>query len=652
MKKKVRKLLKKNFLELKNAFSLVEIAISLLVISIIIAALTPTISKRLTSASSMKPRISTNCDSLYPSGYCAMCYITPKKCITCTRTCQSNEYKNVGNCECEKCIDRYNDPHCTKCDSKKCNQCDPGYYLDGKGKCTICPKGHYCYQTADGGSKIEQCKPGTAAPREGMNKCDNCLKSTATQQGSVATNKGQTTCTLCGAGTYAKDTAQTTACQPCTVGHKCANGKFEPCAKGEANNRTGQTACIACVKSSTSSQGSVATNTGMTQCTLCGNGQFASVTGQTTNCEPCKKGHYCPSGKYIICPKGTAQGAEGQSSCVNCKQSTTTVGGSVATTEGMYSCTACGNGYFALVGKQTTSCQLCPDGYMCPGGRKIPCAVGSVSSAGASACTSCGSGKTSPAASKYCVSCNSECAECYSSGSNCTSCKPGYYKSGSNCIRCSAGYYCPGGTSGQISCGSGKTSAAGASACVTCAGGCSTCQNTANNCTACKAGYWKSGSSCAGCTSGYYCPGGTTARQYCGANMGSRPNATSASDCYPLWNCSTYGGTVAGSLCYKKTAQGSCSGTPVSGHTWRPATVNDVKIVGQTSFFAGTTTCTSYSRYGACTRYGTSCTVITFRAGYYVSSTRYTAGYYAPPNATQSTSSYCPANQTICVANN
>ena len=48
------------------AFSLVEISISLIVIAIILAALSPVITKRLTSTSTQKNKISTNCSSYFP----------------------------------------------------------------------------------------------------------------------------------------------------------------------------------------------------------------------------------------------------------------------------------------------------------------------------------------------------------------------------------------------------------------------------------------------------------------------------------------------------------------------------------------------------------------------------------------------------------
>lgn len=75
----------------------------MIIIAIITAALTPIITKRLSATSTVKNRISTNCDSYYPEGYCSMCYITPKRCIICTKTCRSDEYKNVSDCICEPC---------------------------------------------------------------------------------------------------------------------------------------------------------------------------------------------------------------------------------------------------------------------------------------------------------------------------------------------------------------------------------------------------------------------------------------------------------------------------------------------------------------------------------------------------------------------
>ena len=191
------------------AFSLVEISISLIVIAIILAALMPVITKRLTASATQRNKISTNCASLFPdaSGYCAMCYVNPKRCIICTRTCNGDEFKNVDKCICESCRIKYSDTHCSRCNSQRCLQCDNGYYLDGNNKCVICPKGY-------------------AAPNEGMSACVACSKSTSTIQGSAAINEGSINCTLCNNGYYASISSQTTSCNICPSGYYCPQGKI------------------------------------------------------------------------------------------------------------------------------------------------------------------------------------------------------------------------------------------------------------------------------------------------------------------------------------------------------------------------------------------------------------------------------------------
>ncbi len=128
------------------AFSLVEISISLIVIAIILAALAPVITKRLTSTSTQKKQNINKLLLILPSSIRILRYVLYKsqKCIICTRSCNSDEFKNVDNCTCESCRTKYNDSHCSRCNSKRCLQCDQGYYLDNNNKCTICPKGYYC----------------------------------------------------------------------------------------------------------------------------------------------------------------------------------------------------------------------------------------------------------------------------------------------------------------------------------------------------------------------------------------------------------------------------------------------------------------------------------------------------------------------------
>ncbi len=229
------------------AFSLIEVMVALLVVAIIVAALAPVITKRMQRDIVGKSRISTSCSSLFPEGYCGMCYLNPKSCIVCTKVCSSDEFQNVSECSCVKCSIHHNDSNCTRCNSKYCVQCKQGYYLDSNNRCTICPKGYYCYQdnsggvNGDGGVSIKKpCPKGYAAPNEGMSACVACSKRGV--QGSVAINEGSVNCTLCTNGYYSSSTGST-SCIKCSAGYysnsgasscsKCSD-KFEHCV--ECNN--------------------------------------------------------------------------------------------------------------------------------------------------------------------------------------------------------------------------------------------------------------------------------------------------------------------------------------------------------------------------------------------------------------------------------
>lgn len=349
-------------------FSLIELSVSLLVIAVIIACLMPVISKRLTSASTVKNRISTSCESVYPDGYCAMCYLTPKSCVVCTRNCSVGEYKNVSKCECEKCSVKYGDLNCTRCNSQRCTQCKEGYYLDNNGRCSICPLGYYCYQ--DGEYSVKKpCAKGYVAPNQGMSSCVSCLKSTASNSGSVSVVE---------AGV---------------------------------------------------------------NCTLCGNGYYASKEAQGSVCEICPKGYYCPNGKYIPCQRGYFNNQQGKSACSACAKSDSNVTGSIAIAEGSINCSSCTDGNYSSVQAQASNCNLCPWGYYCPNGRLIQCPIGTYSTGASASCTPCPSGTTSNVGAGSCASCSNGCSSCSGSISNCTKCKAGFYKIGSSCAQCASGYF-------------------------------------------------------------------------------------------------------------------------------------------------------------------------------------------------------------------
>ena len=109
----------------------------------------------------------------------------------------------------------------------------------------------------------------------------------------------------------------------------------------------------------------------------------------------------------------------------------------------MISCSVCGNGYYASIQRQATSCVKCPGGYYCPSGKLIPCSKGYYSTGGKSSCTKCASGYYSNAGASSCSKCSegyysnsgaSSCTKCSSKYPNCVKCD------NNKCIECEDGY--------------------------------------------------------------------------------------------------------------------------------------------------------------------------------------------------------------------
>ena len=78
-----------------KAFSLIELTISLITISCIMAAFAPIITKKLKISSSSSSPISTvkpECSKF--SEDCKLCY--SNSCLICNKNCNENEYKNIS----------------------------------------------------------------------------------------------------------------------------------------------------------------------------------------------------------------------------------------------------------------------------------------------------------------------------------------------------------------------------------------------------------------------------------------------------------------------------------------------------------------------------------------------------------------------------
>ena len=272
-------------ISLAAAFSLIELMISLVVISSITAAFAPVISKKLsssqTSVSSRLGSMSINCTDKFGAD-CTLCNKT--KCIACFKSCASNTYRDTATCTCINCSSI--SANCIMCDKGKCTQCNVGYKLVD-GKCEQCPAGYSCngiseticnagtYSAAGAGS-CTPCPAGQYQDSKGKSSCKAC------NAGKYSTG-GASSCTPCEAGT--SSAAGAGRCTPCSAGKYSAGGASSctPCPAGKYQPNAGQDSCILCPI------GQYQASTGKTSCTSCGTGKTTYNTGSTSlsNCVSC-----------------------------------------------------------------------------------------------------------------------------------------------------------------------------------------------------------------------------------------------------------------------------------------------------------------------------------------------------------------------------
>ncbi len=366
-------LLMKRF-DLKSyAFSLVELTISLVVISCIAAAFAPVVTKKLknSNVSVALSEVVTRCDKF--SDECSLCYAS--KCIVCDRLCNDNQYKNVGTCACENCTDR--SVGCIRCDAKVCTRCASGYGLTSDGKCRLCQKGYY----SDGTFDCKPCPVDKYQNQTGKSSCINCPANQGSDGAAAA-------CTVCSTKiSNCSECSNLSQCTKCKAGYYLSAGACYTCPQGyKCDGSATKTICSAGTFSLA----------GASSCTTCSAGYYQNLAGQTS----CK-----------TCSSKTAN-------CTNCNVSTGT-------------CTYCANKYYL----SSSSCALCTAGYKCVNNVRTQCAAGYYAPAGSTSCTACASGYYSAAGASSCKACSSTWSRCSTCSINgCATCKSGYVLSGGSCI--------------------------------------------------------------------------------------------------------------------------------------------------------------------------------------------------------------------------
>lgn len=397
----------KNLFKKLRAFSLIELTISLVVISLILSALIPVMTSRYAkrAVTVEATKISSSCKEI--SSDCLIC--KNKECLLCDKTCPDGTFKDIKICDCVSCSVAH--ANCAQCDEGKCTQCKVGYYLSEDGKsCIECEAGYYC----DGESK-QVCRAGTYS-NKGQGSCGTC----DTGMVSLASSSS---CTKCTNGKYAN--AQGVECIDCEVGNMCKDGIKTPCQGNKYQSATGKSSC-----------------------STCSSGSYVNDTNSA--CTPCEKGYKCNNGVKTACSKEGAasySSSTGSSSCLTCSDG-------YYVDDGRTSCTLCPAGYECKNG-QITACSERGTKYYQPYQGQTSCLECNLTThylnANRTSCMMCAQDTI----------CNGNQAQ--------SVCNAGYYRTASGCSKCSAGTYSSSKNASSCSpCSAGQYSEAGATSCKTC----------------------------------------------------------------------------------------------------------------------------------------------------------------------------------------
>ncbi len=354
-----------------KAFSLVEILVALIIVSLIMAAMAPVITKRLSSSGitigaggGMSNTLSASCEAF--GANCTLCY--EDKCISCSISCSSNQAADIDTCSCKSCSSLYGN-ECLKCNMNECLECNLSHYAKN-GRCEICPIGSYC-----NGTNSINCGNGKYTNLQGQTSCNNC------EAGYQCANGIRTVCV---AGTYSQANAST--CETCPKGYYCSGASDRTqCVGFEYQSLTGQTSCQNCPL-----------------------GYY--VSNDRTSCNICEVGYACAGdGVRNQCPPGSYTNTTGLQACIPCPAGYVCSGGS--------NLSQCSAGTYSA-NESATSCTTCPAGYYCLGGTNL---------------TSCSNGyystTTGASSSNTCVTCSSKtsnCSACDVSTGVCSACNSGF----------------------------------------------------------------------------------------------------------------------------------------------------------------------------------------------------------------------------------
>ncbi len=371
----------------KKGFSLIELLISLITISVILASLAPVVTHKLKhgGVSVGSKKLTMTCPNTVGSS-CTLCL--GNQCIACPIGCGSG-FKNTLTCKCETCTvsncancnsgsnqcDTCRSG-CTKISSSECKCCPNGQYITGT-TCTNCPKGYKCSNNT-----AVKCSGTQYQNETGKSDCKEC-------EGVVSSDR--TSCSNCALGTYWHSTNKT--CTTCSTGNKCTgNNQQTPCTNSEYQDESGKSSCKTCSGVVNSSHNS------------CRNCNYFGSSCSTCTYDSCLS-YNCSVGQYPASSGCLSCSSKFGSQCAACTASSCS------------SWTPCSNGKYI---NSSGNCSNCTDfGSACTNCTKDGC----------SSFSSCPDGKYG---SKCDNNCPTGCKKC-TSATNCTECNEDYALSNNTC---------------------------------------------------------------------------------------------------------------------------------------------------------------------------------------------------------------------------
>lgn len=241
--------MKKNLFLEPQGFSLIELLISLIIISVIVASFAPVLSKKLVRGSisisqGSKKNLTTDCPV---HSNCMLCYEDEKdaSCLVCVASCGDGEYTDRQNCSCISCSGRFSG--CYTCTASRCTRCNSGWGMTASG-CEYCGAG----KASDGTTACINCNGARQYSLAGATSCSECPtgqqpNSTHTGCENITCPDGKylenNTCQNCSNG--CKKCTSASNCEECDSGYKKINAECKlyktPKSQEDCNRATNNT---------------------------------------------------------------------------------------------------------------------------------------------------------------------------------------------------------------------------------------------------------------------------------------------------------------------------------------------------------------------------------------------------------------------------